>query len=137
MTDDTEPKVHRHGGGIPIAVSTACFCLLTFLLLGAYSTVHWEMMDQGGTLHGLVLELGADAMQSGAPMEEHLDELQQAVDALSASRSSVLNTLEVYHLTGLMAFLFSIFSFRARPRWCAFIAVPFGLAGLFGAWIIM
>ena len=137
MTRDAQPSARPSVSAVPIAVSTVSFCLLTFLLLTPYSLVHWKIASQRGALYNVALDLSKHTADGSHPLQGHVDQLRGLVESLGESHSTVLAYLEVYHVTGLMAFLFSVFSFRARPRWLALVSLPFGLAGLFGAFVIM
>jgi len=50
----------------------------------------------------------------------------------SLSRSSkARNWLEIYHLTGFVAFICSVVALMKKPRWVGIVVLPFGLLGLF------
>jgi hypothetical protein len=94
----------------PAAAAAVAFGALTWFLFGAYSELHWQVLSRHyGTLD---------------------PELRESLLAL-------LGRLESYRLCGLLALVFSAWSFRGRPRWVSWVSCLSALAALALSFIVM
>lgn len=62
--------------------------------------------------------------------KNRFDEMDNHIQAIKKTGISIMGISGLYPVTGLASLVFSIMAFFRRPRWAAFIALPFGLLGL-------
>jgi hypothetical protein len=93
----------------PAAIASLALSALSLFLLYLYGKIHWRVLF------------------------DHYREMSEELRRLTLE---VLNGLEVYRIVALLALMFSVWAFRGRPRWIAWIALPIALLAAMSALII-
>ncbi len=90
------------------AASITLSALSWFLFL-LYSKMHWRVL---------------------------FDHYKEMPEDLRRPALQVLNGLEIYRIVALIALVFAVWTFRGRPRWLAWVALPIALLTVMAALII-
>ncbi len=64
------------------------------------------------------------------------DHYKSMPEDLRGPTLQVLNGLEIYRIVALFALVFAVWTFRGRPRWLAWVALPIALLTAMTALII-
>lgn len=86
----------------PIALGSIGFSFTSLFLFGLYSTLHWKVLSHH----------------------------QEMTEELKTPLFYMLGSLEFYRLFALVALVWSIWAFRGRPKWLAWLSLPFALVAL-------
>ena len=130
---DADNRSRKTPSPWPFALVPVLLAPLSWYLLGAYGTLH-SAVDRDIALklevEGLWIESQIDG--SGVVIEPaRVARLRELTEESLSRTSKARNRLEIYHLTGLVAFLCSVVALMRKPRWVGILALPFGLLGLF------
>ena len=124
----------------PFTVASLLFLVLTWYLLGLYSTVHWIIAPAEMRVRHEVDSLILDSEVEGTGVripEENRERLRDVCNGLRGHSGALLGRLEAYDFTGLISFLCSVVAVLRRPRWVGIIALAFGILGFYLAAIVM
>ena len=124
----------------PFAVATILLACFSIYLYNIFATVHWPIRGNIFLLKHELETLSKENKTEGSGItipKDKMQVLEQGIEKVNTASSSVMQRLAIYHLTGLGAFICNILALLKKPRWVGYIALPFGLIGLFCAVIVM
>lgn len=93
----------------PAGIASITLSGLSLFLFFLYSKVHWRVL---------------------------FDHYKEMSEGLRGPAEQVLNGLEIYRIVALFALTFSVWAFRGRPRWVAWVTLPISLLTVITALLI-
>jgi hypothetical protein len=107
-----------------------------------YSLVHWPILTSSYSLKSHIENIENDEqakeiINNNKNLKRLFDELPNISEKIQNAGWKLMNGTGLYHISGLISFLLSIFAFFCRPRWVGFIALPLGIYAMTLATIIM
>ena len=107
MTNSQEEQPISRKSAWPYVLTSIFFAFICVYLLSIYSTVHWQICTRLASLYP----------------DERIHET-----ALVAE--SVLSHLLIYRIFAILSCIWAVLSFRGKPKWAGYIALPFALLAL-------